>query len=141
MDNNLRLEEVCREDWLEIAHCFRDYNFRQTWEFGKACAERVGAVSRHVVLRSSIGNVVACADVRIRKLPLIGGGKAYINGGPLTCNNDKLQQNTLCTVLLTLVDHFVLGQNLSLRILPPFIGFQQQNDWITALSKCGFYEH
>jgi len=79
----LKIEEVDRSMWRSLAPTFSDYNYRQIWEYGLACAARKGAVSEHIAIHAN-GELVGLADVRIRTVPWIGGGIAYISGGPLT---------------------------------------------------------
>src|SRR4051812_25032347 len=73
---------VDRAEWESSVRQFRDYSYRQSWAYGVKLAMKRGATSEHVAIRCD-GETVGLADVRIKKLPLIGGGLAFISGGPL----------------------------------------------------------
>ncbi|MGE3109780.1 MAG: lipid II:glycine glycyltransferase FemX [Phycisphaerales bacterium] len=79
---SIELVRIEREAWERDAAGFADANYRQGWWYGIEAAGRVGAVSEHVACVRG-GQVRALADVRVKTLPLVGGGVAYVNGGPL----------------------------------------------------------
>ncbi len=132
-----RLEPCDRDRWVKTAPSFRDYNYRQLWAFGQACARRVGAVSEHVAVVRD-GEVLGLADVRVKRIPLIGGGIAYINGGPLVRRNDPSDGRRLLQCLAALEAEYVRRRKLVLRIACPL----GPPDWLTrqeeALAGCGF---
>lgn len=74
--------QLDRATWEREAALFADYNYRQGWAFGLAAAAHVGAVSEHVACVTD-GVLRGLADVRVKGLPVVGGGVAYVNGGPL----------------------------------------------------------
>jgi Acetyltransferase (GNAT) domain len=106
-----------RHHWEELTARFSDYGYRQNWDYGLAVADYYHAVSRHIQVCDGI-EVLGLADVRIKKLPLIGTGIAYVSGGPVTRMNqaDDLKRLGIC--LGALKDEFVRRQGLVLRILP-----------------------
>src|SRR5678815_607328 len=77
------VEHIDQSGWDALAPRFHDYNVRQMWEYGVAIAQRQRATSEHVAIRNG-NRLVALACVRIKTMPLIGGGIAYVSGGPLT---------------------------------------------------------
>ena len=77
-----------RAEWESCAAQFRDHSYRQTWAYGAQLAAKRGAESEHVAVRCG-GETIALADVRIKRLPVIGGGLAYISGGPLVRKLDS----------------------------------------------------
>lgn len=86
MNVNDGLIHLDRPAWERNLAAFADANYRQAWEYGHAAAAHVGAASEHVALvRDSA--VRGMADVRVKALPVVGGvvggGVAYVNGGPL----------------------------------------------------------
>ena len=78
----ITLQPVDRDTGQQFAPSFMDYNYRQLWEYGVASAARVGAQSEHVAIYCD-DELIGLADVRIKKIPIIKTGVAYINGGPL----------------------------------------------------------
>ncbi len=112
------IEHLDRTRWRELTHRFLDHNYRQIWDFGVACAERVRATSEHVAISDGTA-VVGLADVRIKRIPIVRTGIAYINGGPLVRegNNQDVQRLRAC--LDALSQEYVRRRGLLLRIAPP----------------------
>ena len=108
---------IDRTEWLRLAPSFRDYNYRQLWDFGVACARRVNAASEHVVIEED-EEAVGLADVRVKRVPLVGGGIAYITGGPLVRRNGDEDGSRLRECLNVLIEEYVRRQGLLLRIQP-----------------------
>lgn len=122
------IRTVDRTEWQRLAPSFLDYNYRQVWDFGVACAKRLNATSEHIIIEKE-NEVIALADVRIKRIPIIGGGIAYINGGPLVrrCADDLCQTENLKVVLEVLRKYYVNDKKLVLRIQPP-LGPGEWND-------------
>jgi hypothetical protein len=122
------IQSIGREQWQKLAPTFYDNNYRQLWDFGVACAHRVGAMSEHVAIFDK-DQVIGLADVRIKTIPFTGKGIAYINGGPLVRSDPEGDPRVLKTVLSELVSEFVNRRKLVLRIQPPLgtdLGHAQQ---------------
>ena len=131
------IETVDRTRWIELAEGFADHNFRQCWDFGVQSASRVRAKSEHVALWQA-GEVVAIADVRVRELPVVGGGLAYVTGGPLTRTDDRLDPARYLDAVAVLRRRYVDEQGFVFRILPP-VGPPEWNDALIAgLTAAGF---
>jgi hypothetical protein len=113
----LNLTPIDAREWVTLSGGFADRNYRQTWGFGVACAARVGAVSEHVAIRND-SQVIALADVRIKSIPLIGGGIAYVNGGPLVRRSDGSGRGALAASLEILGEEYVRRRGFVLRIAP-----------------------
>jgi hypothetical protein len=140
MDSQYLIRQVDREAWLCLAPVFSDYNYRQAWDFGAACAVRVGATSEHMAIECPGQKIVGLADVRIRKPPLLGGGIAYINGGPLVRNEDLNEDTAFPVVIQALIEEYVIRRKLLLRIAPPIVGDPKKNGLEKALLQMGFTE-
>lgn len=134
------IRKVDRDAWVHLAHGFLDYNYRQSWDFGSACAVRVGALSEHIAIEYPGNTAIALADVRIRKLPLIGGGIAYINGGPLIRKKDLQDGAVWAGLIKALVEEYVLRRKLTLRIAPPLQPDQEEKGLEEALIQLGFFD-
>jgi hypothetical protein len=115
--NTTRVELVEAARWRELVKLFSDYNYRQVWPFGCACAQRSGATSEHVAVVCG-EEVLALADVRIKRTPLSYTGIAYINGGPLVRRGPEGDPQRLRSVLEELRCTFVQRRGLLLRIAP-----------------------
>jgi CelD/BcsL family acetyltransferase involved in cellulose biosynthesis len=131
------IQPVDRARWTELARGFADHNFRQCWDFGIQAASRVGAKSEHMALRQA-GEVVAIADARVRELPVLGGGLAFVTGGPLTRNDRRFDPARYVDAVAALRRHYVEERGCVLRIVPP-VGPPEWNDALNAgLAKAGF---
>jgi hypothetical protein len=120
MDSDCTIKEVDKETWLRLATSFKDYNYRQSWSFGVACAVRVGAVSEHILIQHPEKGILGLADVRIKTLPFVGGGIAYINGGPSVVKKEHIDDKILVDVVTALQQEYVIRRKLTLRIAPVF---------------------
>jgi hypothetical protein len=130
---------VDRAQWESAARRFRDHSYRQTWAYGVALAARRGATSEHMAIRAG-EEIVGLADVRTRPLPMIGGGLAYVSGGPLVRtrdgSGDVLERLDVC--LEALAQEFVRGRHLTLRVVAP-VGLREDNRAVAErLRHAGF---
>jgi hypothetical protein len=132
----ISIERVDRTRWLELSAGFADHNYRQTWDFGVLAAARVGAVSEHVAIRAD-ERVLALADVRIKRVPLLGG-IAYVTGGPLTRSDGVCDVKRCLDAVTALRDEYALRRGFVLRVVPP-IGPAGWNQEVAAgLAQAGF---
>lgn len=131
------IRTISRTEWQRLARSCGDYNYRQLWDFGIACARRVNAVSEHVVIEED-EEAVGLADVRVKRVPLVGGGIAYINGGPLVRRDGDEDGFRLRECLNVLIEEYVRRQGLLLRIQPT-IGCESWNaERESMFLDCGF---
>lgn len=131
------IEPIDQAAWEALAAGFGDYNYQQTWAYGMAMAQRRGAVSEHIAIYAA-GKLIALADVRVKRLPLVGGGIAYISSGPLTRRGISDDAASLDLVLASLVREYVQRRGMALRILPP-VGEEEVNQRIAgSFAAAGF---
>lgn len=126
--NQLKTESIDCERWLILVKRFCDYSYWQSLNYGAACARRQGAQSEHSAIYNK-GDLIGLAEVRMRKLPLLGSGIAYVGGGPLTrldSLNGEIGKQRFAQCLQALRDEYVLRRGLVLRILAP-IGLPEWN--------------
>jgi hypothetical protein len=112
------IEPITASQWAELSTQFSDHNYRQAWAFAVACANRLGASSNHVAIRRG-SDLLGITDVRVKPLPLLPGGIAYINGGPLVRSEKGHDLEHLEECLLALRRDYVQQQQLVLRALAP----------------------
>lgn len=117
-DAPLRVVTLDARQWAAEAPAFADHNYRQSWSFGRACAARVGAASEHVAIRRGDETVALC-DVRVRRLTPLGGGIAYVNGGPLLRREGVRPDGLRREVLEALSAEYARRRGLILRVAPP----------------------
>jgi len=104
------------ETWTDILQRFDDANIIQTWSYGAA---RWGVQSlSHVLLKQGV-EVVAAAQAIIIRVPLIGGGMAYVKSGPLWQLRGRERNLEVFRQMLRVLRHiYVVRQGLLLRIFP-----------------------
>lgn len=124
------------QQWNELAAKFTDHNIYQTPEYEESREDAAKTeVSRVVVTRAN--GPVGIAQVRIKRIPLIGGGLAYLYRGPLwrTGSGDP---DTLSDVLRELHRVFCVGQGLTLRVVPNAATETGSAEWASGLEAAGF---
>jgi hypothetical protein len=57
----------------------------------------------------------------IKKLPIVGGGIAYVNGGPLIVKKNIFEIDNYQEVITALINEYIVKRKLSLRIYPPYL--------------------
>lgn len=114
---SLRVRPVGRDEWRRLAEGFRDHGYQQVWEYGHLAAARVGAASEHVAIVEG-EEVRALADVRVRRVPLLGG-IAYVSAGPLTRRAVSSDPARLAAAAAALREEYVGRRGLVLRLLAP----------------------
>jgi len=115
---NVTIDRLDRGIWEGAISRFQDHNYRQIWDFGLACARRVNAESEHVAVKWG-GEILGLADVRIKRIPIVKTGIAYINGGPLVRQGTGLDRDRLRSCLCALTREYVGKRGLVLRVLGP----------------------
>ncbi len=129
-DGGVRILE--RAEWLDLASRFADHNYRQCWEWSKAMADRGNAAVENVAILDG-EDVAGLASVRIKRLPLLGGGVAYVPGGPLVKGDDGAGlESRLGFAIDALRRRYVEQMGLVLRFAP-LIG---DADWVGSVERC-----
>jgi lipid II:glycine glycyltransferase (peptidoglycan interpeptide bridge formation enzyme) len=115
--------------WDNIVLSFADGNIYQTWAYE---AQRSGTKAMsHLVLRKD-GDIVAAAQMRIVKLPMLPLGVAYARWGPMwRRHGSKDDPRHLQVALACLRAEFAQRRRLALRILP--LAFEHQRDVVEPL--------
>ncbi len=78
------VREVAPTDWPVLASSFADYSYEQDGSYVAAAAARQGAEARFFAVEEN-GRVLAAAAVRLKRVPGLGRGIAWIASGPMTC--------------------------------------------------------
>jgi len=112
----VEVDLVDEQEWYNALQLFDDANLYQTWAYGTVMSGRSNI--SHLVLRRQ-GAVVAVAQARIAKIPVIPAGMAYILWGPVWRRRgagdatDAFQQ-----MVRALRNEFVCKRGLTLRLSP-----------------------
>jgi len=134
----LRVEPVDRVAWLAAAPSSLDHNYRQFWDHGHACAERLGAHVEHVAIRADDGEIEGLAAVRSRSIPLLGGGIAYVSAGPLVRRGDDGDVDRLRNAVAALREEFVERRGMVLRIVSAAAPVVWRDHQAHVFSAAGF---
>ena len=102
--------------WYGTLDLFADANIYQTWAYDEARCGR-GNISQLILKRND--EVVAAAQARIVKVPLIGAGVAYIRWGPMwRRRNMEPEPEALRQALRALRAEYAQRRGLVLRLYP-----------------------
>lgn len=101
-------------EWAEIGRHFLDHSIYQTWAFGEVSAADTGSRISRAIVREG-GDVIGAAQVRIKKIPFLNTGLAYIYFGPMSRRRDS--RDRFSEVLSALREEFATRQGLGLRIV------------------------
>jgi len=108
------VDRIRREEWSALLPQFADASVYQTWEYGAVCWG--DKQLSHLILKDA-GNVVAMAQVRIVRVPVIGSGVAYVRWGPLWRKGDA-DLSVFQAGMDALQDEYVKKRGLVLRVIP-----------------------
>jgi lipid II:glycine glycyltransferase (peptidoglycan interpeptide bridge formation enzyme) len=121
-----------RDEWHLLTAQFHDHNYRHSWEFAAAVATRWNASVENLVITSD-GRVAGLASVRIKPVPGLGTGIAYVSGGPLVRQSGGGSSRLRLEIALdALKREYVDRRRLLLRVAPS-IG---DPDWCSVQEQC-----
>ena len=126
------MDEAC---WHQILEEFNDANIYQTWSYDEVRGGRDNI--SHVVLKKD-GEVVAAAQARIVKLPLIGAGIAYVRWGPLWRRRSlEPDADLFRQAIRALRNEYACKRGLVLR-LRPVLFREVSSDFASILAEEGY---
>jgi lipid II:glycine glycyltransferase (peptidoglycan interpeptide bridge formation enzyme) len=115
MDNSkfqIEIDNITSKEWNNLITLFDDLTVFQTWEYGKKNSLQLS----HLLIKYE-GEVVACAQIRIFKLPFLRFGVAYLNHGPLWLKKNIGDNiNSLKKIASVLINEYVVRRGLYLKI-------------------------
>lgn len=111
---NIAVEQCDPNRWWERVRYFADASFRQAPAYAHTLAERIGATVECVLVWDH-ERLVGGACVRVKRIPLLRSGLAYISFGPVAGR----EPGGFATVVAALRDRYVVGRGLTLRIVGP----------------------
>jgi len=133
------LRFVSADEWPALASQFSDLTFEQTLAYAVPAAARIGGKALFVKIEED-GRLLAAACVRIRALPVLKRGIAWIASGPLTQRRDASPTNdvALKRILVALREQFVLRDRYILRLRLPGIAFIDPERFAQVAMAAGF---
>ena len=112
--------EFGQRRWAEATAHFRDSSLLQSWEYGDARA-RDGRWRVERGLLTEGEQVIGAAQVMVRRLPVIGGGLAWLSRGPLWRRSGAEPAKVLCDALEVLRRHYAEDRGFYFRVAPPVL--------------------
>lgn len=110
------IRPVADSDWDQLTQPYLDKGYQHTAAFGTAMAHRLGASSQRVAAWRG-AELAGVAEVRIKRLPLLRCGIAYVSCGPLVRRGTDADLRNLDACLDAMAAQFVRREGLTLRIL------------------------
>lgn len=109
-------DTVDRSEWYKIINQFSDANIYQTWDYD---AVRFSDKNiSHLVLRKE-GQIVAAAQARLVRIPILGLGAAYIRWAPFWQLRDNENDPSVFRMAIrALRNEYVCKRGFILRIFP-----------------------
>ena len=134
-DYAVETDNIDKETWSRILLEFDDANIYQTWSYG---AVRWGEKNlSHLLLRKE-GEIVAAAQARIVKLPVLPGGIAYIRWGGMWQRKGRPRDpEVFRRMIFALRREYADRRGLFLRMLPNVMDKDAQ-EMIEILQEQGF---
>ena len=110
------VDQFTPQQWGEACRSFPDYSIYQTWGFGEISAGDTGSQLSRIVVRDADA-VIGAAQVRIKKLPLIRAGLAYVYFGPLGSRSVASIED-FAEVLRCVREEYAERRGLEVRLVP-----------------------
>ena len=135
----LIIRAVSPEDWPETSQQFCDLTHEQSLTYSIAAAARVGARAEFMSIETAAGTPLAAMSARVRKIPGLGRGIAWIPSGPLILSGHGCSPGieTLEVVLDALRNHYVRKAGHILRLRLP-LPVNSQVGWVGDVALRGF---
>ena len=137
-DYCVEIDKINKDEWENQLQLFNDASIYQTWSYG---AVRWGQNSlSHLVIKKH-DEIMAAAQLRIMKLPVLGAGIAYLPWGPMWQRSDRAVEIDIFQAMIkALKEEYAIRQGLLLRIRPNVIE-ENGERIISFLNKEGFQKN
>jgi hypothetical protein len=113
---NAEVDAIDELTWGQHMQQFDDCNMNQTWAFGAVTSGRRNI--SHLVLKLN-NEIVSMAQVRIRQLPFLGCGVAYVSWGPMWRRTGvDAHEEDFGQMVRALRNEFVCNRGFTLRLFP-----------------------
>ncbi|MCE9614622.1 MAG: peptidoglycan bridge formation glycyltransferase FemA/FemB family protein [Lentisphaerae bacterium] len=132
----IQVDGQTSESWGAILSQFADASIYQTWAYG---AIRWGHRNLSHVVMIRNGQVLAAAQLRIARIPLLPAGIAYLRWGPLCQRNGQpLDPEIVSAMVVSLRDEYCKRRGLTLQVVPnAFSGSVRGGVFDVALTRSG----
>lgn len=137
LDKNISVEVDRAEEgtWNDIVKLFNDANIYQTWAYGEVRHGRSNI--SHLVLKKA-GKIIAAAQARIVKVPILNIGIAYVRWGPLwKIKGEDSDIALFQQVLRALRNEYACRRGYVIRIYPALFD-DEQDTYLSVLEEEGY---
>jgi lipid II:glycine glycyltransferase (peptidoglycan interpeptide bridge formation enzyme) len=126
--------------WESIAPNFFDYTYEQSYAYATEYAKTLGAKAVFVTIEKN-NDLVGVACVRLKTIPILKRGIAYISSGPLIHTSQPCMSynERMNIVLSALSKTFVADDGHFLRVRLPVIPLIPASEFNVNLNELGFY--
>jgi len=130
---------ILAKEWAELAGQFGDLSFEQSLTYSAAAAAQIGGQVRFVRIDQS-GVPVAAACIRIKTVPGLRRGIAWIASGPImqTAADALPDDATQVEILEALRHQFVEKEGHILRLRLPGLAFHKSEHMNEIAAQAGF---
>ena len=129
--------QTAADEWNVLAKDFDDLSYRQTPAYVAEAARAENAAAEFVAFRSGAEVVGLCA-LRIKKIPGLPIGVAYVAHGPICTRNGQCSWDVYSDCLSALTREYASKRGLVLRVTPSYGAARNFDDAIAALAAAGF---
>jgi hypothetical protein len=127
-------------EWQRLCGGFLDFNYRHSWYYGMLSADRYRAQIERLAIYSG-AHVIGLSEVRMKPVPLLRTGIAYVGGGPLFRRGRADDLDCLSMSLAALKHDFLDQRSFTLRVLPPIQNTKAAASAVAArFADAGFAE-
>lgn len=134
-DHIIEIDKIKQAEWSNLLPEFDDASIYQTWSYG---AVRWGEKQlSHIIIKQK-NEIIAAAQLRIIKIPLLKAGIAYLTWGPMWQRKGyPVNTEVFRKIINALKEEYAGKRRLLLRIKPNII--DEYSDAIVAmLNQTGF---
>jgi len=135
-DTTVEVNGCSVDEWRSYAARFRDYNVYQTCAFAQQRAEEMNAECERVLVRRG-SVIIGMAQVRIKRLPLMNMGVAYVFRGP-SWRRDSASPDDFRAVVAAMGEAYSACRGLEVRIAPGMTDLTDSVSHAAALEAAGF---
>ena len=114
----IRLRRVNLAEAQRCSRLFADLDYTQEPGYALEAAARVGARAEFVVVEDG-RDALGFASLRIKPIPLFGGGLAYLHGGPATRRVGATNLDAISQACLSAIARHCTSRKWTLRISAP----------------------
>jgi lipid II:glycine glycyltransferase (peptidoglycan interpeptide bridge formation enzyme) len=134
-DCTVSVDQISKIEWEQLLLEFDDATIYQTWSYGDV---RWGQENlSHIVIKHK-DEIIAAAQLRIVKIPLLKAGIAYLPWGPIwRRKGQQVNIDVFQKIVSALKEEYAIKQGLLLRIHPNVIE-EHGETIISILNQAGF---